>query len=242
MSGYSSELIQILHFLLPGFLTAWIFYGLTAYRRPSEFERIAQALVFNGLIQACTMSVHSVLLFIGRWYAPWEWTENSQFIWWWINALLLGLLISWCANQDWLHDKLRRLRLTANTSYPSQWFSAFKRNDRYVILDMKGGRRLRGWPMEWPDSPDDGQFQICNASWILDDGTLVDLNAAECLLIPSAEVEIVEFLNCIVEEKAVESSASHAVVQEPTLINGERPNERQAITKPVSNSTSSPIA
>ena len=51
MADITTGLIEALEFLLPGFLTAWIFYGFTPYDRPSHFERIIQALLFTAIIQ-----------------------------------------------------------------------------------------------------------------------------------------------------------------------------------------------
>jgi len=47
----SQQVIALLQYLLPGFLAAWIFYGLTSYAKPSNFERVIQALIFTLFIQ-----------------------------------------------------------------------------------------------------------------------------------------------------------------------------------------------
>ncbi len=44
----SKELVGIISYLLPGFLAAWIFYGLTAHPKPQPFERVVQALIFTA--------------------------------------------------------------------------------------------------------------------------------------------------------------------------------------------------
>ena len=43
----SSEIVHVLVFLLPGFLTAAIFHSLTPHRKPEAFERVISALVFT---------------------------------------------------------------------------------------------------------------------------------------------------------------------------------------------------
>ncbi len=43
----SSEVLKVIYALLPGFVAAWIFYGLTAPPRQSPFERVVQALIFT---------------------------------------------------------------------------------------------------------------------------------------------------------------------------------------------------
>jgi hypothetical protein len=201
---FNAELIALLNQLLPGFLTAWIFYGLTAYRRPSQFERIAQALVFTSIIQIFRIGIKNV---VSLW-APGEWSTESDFVCSWILAVLLGLFISWCAHQDFFHRWLRALRLTSNTSYPSAWYSAAKRYKTDIILNLKDGHRLQGWPYEWPDHLDEGQFALCDASWLREDGPPIDLSAAECLVIPAVNVEFVEFLKCGTDCSSPESTCT----------------------------------
>lgn len=80
------------------------------------------------------------------------------------------------------------------TSYPSEWYSAFSRHsDCYVTLHLKGQRRLFGWPQEWPNRPDEGHFRIAEAEW-LDDETRIPVTGVLAIVIPVDQVEMVEFL------------------------------------------------
>ena len=47
-----SEIVNVIYALLPGFLAAWIFYALTAHPKQGPFERVVQALIFTGIVQA----------------------------------------------------------------------------------------------------------------------------------------------------------------------------------------------
>ena len=55
MDWASDELVRVFYNLLPGFLSAWIFYALTAHPKPSPFERIVQALIFTVIVRATTI-------------------------------------------------------------------------------------------------------------------------------------------------------------------------------------------
>lgn len=57
MDWVSGELVYLLVFLLPGFLTAAIFHSLTSHRKPEPFERVVSALIFTILIQFTTLIV-----------------------------------------------------------------------------------------------------------------------------------------------------------------------------------------
>lgn len=52
MDDLVKEIIPLLQYLIPGFLAAWIFYSLTAFKKPDTFGQIVQALIFTLVIQA----------------------------------------------------------------------------------------------------------------------------------------------------------------------------------------------
>ena len=45
MDDLVKEIIPLLQYLIPGFLSAWVFYSLTAFKRPDTFGQIVQALM-----------------------------------------------------------------------------------------------------------------------------------------------------------------------------------------------------
>jgi hypothetical protein len=51
MDTISPDILNLIYKLLPGFLSAWVFYGLTAHPKASPFERVVQALIFTVMIQ-----------------------------------------------------------------------------------------------------------------------------------------------------------------------------------------------
>jgi hypothetical protein len=63
-----------------------------------------------------------------------------------------------------------------------------------VILHLGDGRRLYGWPKEWPVEPNRGQFYIMLPSWIQADGSQIDLPQLDGILIGAKDVQWVEFL------------------------------------------------
>ena len=110
-------------------------------------------------------------------------------------AVALGLLTAYFLNWDTLHRLLRRLGVTRETSYASEWYSAFSRHcDCYVTLHLKGERRLFGWPEEWPSRPDEGHFRIAEAEWLTDEKR-IPATGVLAILIPVDQVEMVEFVS-----------------------------------------------
>ena len=194
MEGIGKDAIQILQYLLPGFLAAWVFYGLTPYRLPSQFERVVQALIFTLIIQAVVYLERLGLDGLGR---PWTLSisdEPSRLFASAITALIAGCIFSLCANHDLFHGLARMLRVTTETSYPSQWYSAFCSNVTYVVLQLGDGRRIYGWPREWPSDPQQGHFLLEEPSWLTEDGQSHDITGVSDILIAVSDVRWVEFM------------------------------------------------
>ena len=189
MSWASSEIVTVLIFLLPGFVAAAIFYSLTSHPRPSDLERVIQALIFTVIGQAIVTAI--LLSGISPLIKKWELVAAV------LIAVLLALIAAYVSNNDTMHGILRRIRVTKETSYPSEWYSAFSRHPNcYVVLHLKGERRLYGWPEEWPSRSDQGHFRIAEGEWLIDEERR-PATGVSAILIPASEVEMVEFLNLV---------------------------------------------
>ena len=192
MSWTSSEVVAVLTFLLPGFVAAAIFYSLTSHPKPSNFERIVQALIYTLVIQAVVRSISLLGRMVGK--EP-LWTEDWELVVSLVIAVVVALVATLFSNRDILHGFFRHVGLTQETSYASEWYSSFSRNqDCYVVLHLTGERRLYGWPEEWPSRPDRGHFRIAEAEWLVDDKR-TRLTGVIAIVIPAREVEMVEFLS-----------------------------------------------
>ena len=201
MNWASSEVVTILTFLLPGFVATAIFHSLTAHPKLNEFDRIIQALIFTTVVQAIVKGVPLVGSLAG--VAP-LWTGESEIVVAVLVAVAVAVVAVYASNHDTLLRFLRWIGLTRETSYPSEWYSAFARNpDCYVVLHLKGERRLYGWPEEWPSRPDQGHFRIAEAEW-LTEGERVPLTGVSVILVPGEEVEMVEFLEMETSEVPME--------------------------------------
>ncbi len=191
MNWASSEVVTILTFLLPGFVATAIFHSLTAHPKPNEFDRIIQALIFTTVVQAIVKGVPLVGSLAG--VAP-LWTGESEIVVAVLVAVAVAVVAVYASNHDTLLRFLRWIGLTRETSYPSEWYSAFARNPEcYVVLHLKGERRLYGWPEEWPSRPDQGHFRIAVAEWLTEEGS-ISATGVSTILVPGDDVEMVEFL------------------------------------------------
>ena len=183
MTFPSSEIVGVINALLPGFLTTWVYYALTAHPKKGSFERVIEALIFTGIVQVIVLLIQKTLFILGKVYTLCSWTSQSSFVLSIVIAVLLGIVFSLFANKDWFHKFLRESKwfkciggVTSRTSFPSEWFNAFNKSKRYITLHLVGDRRLYGWPCEWPDHPDSGHFVIMEPEWLLDDNRRIPVH------------------------------------------------------------------
>ena len=120
MDSLFGNATTLLTFLLPGFLSAWVFYGLTSHPKPPQFERTVEALVFTFVVQALVKFTEVVLLLAGRCFVLGTWTESSTLLWGFVLAGALGTTLAHMAKTDLFHGVLRRAGFTTRTSHPSE--------------------------------------------------------------------------------------------------------------------------
>lgn len=76
MDGFAKDFVSVLQYLLPGFVSAWVFYGLTSYPKPSQFERVVQAMIFTLFTQVTINIVESILNYIGKYWSVANWSDS----------------------------------------------------------------------------------------------------------------------------------------------------------------------
>ena len=99
-----------------------------------------------------------------------QWNETLSVIFSILIAIGFALILSYFANNDTIHKRLRDKGITRETSFPSEWFGSFLENVTFVVLHLHDGRRLYGWPIEWPSESTKGHFFIQDPIWIHGDG------------------------------------------------------------------------
>ena len=194
MGETSKDVLALLTQLMPGFLTAWVVYGLTTYTKPPQFERVVQALIYSFLVNGLVAILEVVLLFVGKTIKLGTWDKSSEVIASEMIALLLGILLSFYMRNDAFFKLARRLKLTTRTPFPSEWYGAFAVKPRYLVLHLSGGRRISGYPIEWPTEPTVGHFRLTDAAWLDDENTETPLDGDQSILIEAKQVEMVELL------------------------------------------------
>lgn len=190
----TKEFLVFVTFVFPGFLTAWVFYSLTSHTKPSQFERTIQALIFTFIVQALILLIRWIAESVGQYYSIGKWGELGETFSAILVAVTLGIVLAFFTNNDKFHSFLRSFGFTSRTSHPSEWFYVFSTKVTFIILHFKDGRRLYGWPKEWPIEPGKGQFYLMLPSWILEDGKQLDLPELDGILVAASDIQWVEFV------------------------------------------------
>lgn len=220
MESLTANVISVLQYLLPGFLAAWIFYGFTSFPKPSQFERVIQALIFTFLSQTVMILVKNLFLLVGKIHSFGYWNEQSDLFCSMILACIIGFTFVFFANNDKFHKFIRNRKISRETSYPSEWYGAFLKNVTYIVLHLKDERRLYGWPSDWPSEPNRGHFVLEDASWLVEESKVsetiqvvdndtpvsgnktkeIPLSGVSSILINVDDVKWVEFLEKLGEK------------------------------------------
>lgn len=204
MPELSKDAIALFVFILPGFLAAWVMYGLTSHTKPSQFERVVQALIYTFIIQCLMPIMEWGLCHLGSVVIIRPWDHISQELTRLLLSLLLGVVLAYYTNNDKIHKWLREKEFTTRASYPSEWFGVLSTKVTYVVLHLNDERRLYGWPKEWPTESEKGHFYIMQPTWLVQDEEPVELTGVlDGVLISAKDVKWVEFIERN-EEKEIE--------------------------------------
>ena len=203
MPEISKDIILLIQYLAPGFISAWIYYGITSHVRPSSFERVVQATIFAIFIQIITEVIYYFALQVGRFWSIGSWKESSSLIISVTASILLGFLLALISNNDKLHSRFRKLGLSNRSSHPSEWHAVLKDNPAYMVFHLQDERRLVGYPLVWPSNHETGHFFISNCYWLVEDDledsesqeqNHIPIDYALGILINSSDIKMIEIM------------------------------------------------
>lgn len=192
---YSFQALQILIFLIPGFISAIILDALVVRMEKKELGKIIEALIFSMIIYTIYSSISgkspislskleetTTLIY-----------DSKSFLWLALFSLFIPLILSFFITND-LHMKLARsLRITMKTARAYVWLDVFSDIDKHIIINFENGRRIYGWPMYHSSKPENPYIYLFNPAWIQED-EFVDLNIEGILITPEQKIESIEFL------------------------------------------------
>ncbi len=206
------EFFNLLLLILPGLVASQVFYSASGSEQKELPARIIDSLIFSFIIYI-----------LAGLFIPWEpilqtkvisgamqfvLTKNKYLIL--LNIILIILVpLSFTAlhHNDILMKILRQLNITTKSSRPNTWSDVFLSQDRHIIVHLKDGRRVRGYPERFSTDPKEGFVYLFNPAWIKNDNnkSFYIETGAHGFLINREEIDLIEFsLN---KEETLENGA-----------------------------------
>ncbi|HEX2253601.1 MAG TPA: DUF6338 family protein [Thermoanaerobaculia bacterium] len=193
---FTFEALSILVVLLPGFLSSALLDHVVVRRGRDNVQRVVEALVFSFVIYAVLLivlgpPVHPLPMTAGelaRFPLSRVFVGGSLLL-----SILLPSLLGLLITTDWHMKLLRRLRVTNKTSRETTWLDVFSEQQRYVIVNLSGNRRVFGWPMYFSSNRDEGLLYLYDPAWVNDDGTYTALDLHGLFLVEPDTIESIEF-------------------------------------------------
>jgi hypothetical protein len=192
---FGFEAIQILIFLIPGFIASKVLDLLMVRKSDrKDLDSLIEALIFSLLIYAIvsfTGIKSPVALDSNR--ATVIYPEPWSFFWLVLIGIAIPILLAWIANHD-LHLKVARwLKITKKTSRMSVWNDVFTEKKAKVVIDFSDGRRLFGWVEHFSDDPEKPYIYLAQPQWI-DGDNYIDPHLDGILLMPEFSIKHIEFI------------------------------------------------
>ena len=198
---FTLEALQILLFLVPGFLSEAILNSLIVRMPKKELQKIVEALIFSLIIY----TIHSLIsnvkpISMNFETVPPSFSYNSSslllllFI-----AIVIPLVMGFMVTNDWHMKVARSLRITRKTARSSVWFDVFCDKKKHIIVNFENGRRLYGWPEYYSNTPENPCIFLSKPSWIMSDeetgeNRYIDLDIEGILITPEQKIDSIEFL------------------------------------------------
>jgi hypothetical protein len=191
----AKDLIPVLVFLLPGFVSAGI-VALLVIRKPAEpFSRVIEAFIFTMLNLALFTVLKSLVTRIpGLKLNNHDFFTSGNLLIMTACAVLVGIVWSYEANNQFIFGILRKLKITSKTTKPSVWIDVLSETEVYVVVHLKDGRRVYGWPLRYSDDVSERAIFLEQATWLTDEGGALNDPPISIFLDKESEIAFVEFV------------------------------------------------
>jgi hypothetical protein len=194
--------LNILVFLLPGFLSDRIIVSLNAPRERSDLVFVIDALVFAFVdyviysFAAAHLKLPAIPIQVsanGAEFLPGQSASLALLL---AIAAVVGLIWAKISDAGWLYKLLKYLHVTRVTGRVDVWHDIFTDFRGYWFqVRLKDGTRITGWPDYFSDNPAKREVFLREALIESPDGRDYDLEGPGVLLTERAEIERIEILN-----------------------------------------------
>ena len=198
---YTFEALQILIFLIPGFISSTILNALVVRKKKGTLAKIVESLIFSLFIYTFYSLVVNkspiALLDVGG-LTTFSY-DGKAFLLLFGFSFIIPLILGFLTVKDYHMKFARFLKLSKRTSRGSVWFDVFYEQETHIIINFSNGRRIFGWPMYYSDDPDYQYIYLDKPSWVVQDeqtkeSKYIELDIEGILITPEQKIESIEFL------------------------------------------------
>jgi len=196
----SYEVLNVLIFLIPGFLSAVIYNAVIVRKDKDVFSKIIEALIYSliSYVIASVIAKKSAFILtistvnnVKRYGLN---LENECLITVLLISIVLPLFLGWLNTQNILMKGFHKIGITKKTARDSTWLDVFTDVNKYIIVTLKDGRRVYGWPSYYSNEATEGMLFLSEPAWI-ENGEYVDLNIEGLFLVERDNIDYIEFLD-----------------------------------------------
>jgi len=193
---YTFQALQILIFLIPGFISSTVLNALVVRKKEQkELEGLIEALIFSML----TYTLYSIVrggspVVLDQTASTVSYSYDvGSFLWLTSISVVVPVALSFLTTNDWHMKLARALRISRRTARSSVWFDVFYDLRKHIVIDFENGRRIYGWPMYYSDDPGEPYIFLYRPHWI-EEGEFIDTGLFGMLITPEQKIEAIEFL------------------------------------------------
>ncbi|WP_141100708.1 DUF6338 family protein [Roseateles aquatilis] len=177
--------------LLPGVVAILAFYWNLKHPVPNVASRGVIALIATELVVMAWAALKAFALEPGEQV---RWASHLDVLGPVIFAILGGLVAS--RFMKWRDGERKKTRRTSPCSHsgPLDWQQVLRTEKSHVMLNLKDGQQVLGWPEGWPGDPTRGYFFLTRPLRLGGASSHASAPKAFAALIPASDVVGLDFL------------------------------------------------
>jgi hypothetical protein len=197
MTTISFEVLQVLIFLIPGFI-AKILIDIISFKptKQKEFDKIVSALIYSLFIYTIYAFLYGKIPIIqiidsSKQYIDLKY-DNKAFLYLiaicFLMSLIFGVVFRVLAQWNFFR-RLMKVILWENV-----WQAVFRDKQRFITINFINGTRMYGWPEYYSDKPE-SQFIYLHNPYVFDGKEFISMDIDGILITPEIKIESIEFFN-----------------------------------------------
>ncbi len=190
----TSETLNILFLLVPGFISWAIFRCIIPCKHKEQIRFIFEVLSFGLVDYFIVSSFYRWEAFVRIENNTILFNANTQIGLTFLFSIIIPVLLSYIFARD-IHIKiLRFLKISYNTNRISAWHDAFSEQNRYLRVHLKDGRCIEGHPMYFTGTDEGHRYIYLELyNWLDSEYYPIENNNMHGILLDDDQIDFIEF-------------------------------------------------